>query len=33
MIFMGDIEERLLEDNELQSRIWLKYIDDILFIW
>ena len=32
IIFMGDIEERLLEDIELQSRIWLRYIDDIFFI-
>ena len=33
IIFMGDIEERLLEDIELQSRIWLRYIDDTFFIW
>ena len=30
---MADLEEKILEDNELQSRIWWKYIDDIFFIW
>ena len=33
IIFMTDLEERILEDIELQTRIWWRYIDDIFFIW
>ena len=33
IIFMADLEERILEDIELQPRIWWRYIDDIFFIW
>ena len=29
ILFMADLEERILEDIELQSRIWWRYIDDI----
>ena len=32
-MIMADLEERILEDIELQSRIWWRYIDDIFFIW
>ena len=31
IIFMADLEERILEDIELQPRIWWRYIDDIFF--
>ena len=30
---MADLEERILEDTDLQPRIWWRYIDDIFFIW
>ena len=30
---MADLEERILEDIELQLRIWWWYIDDVFFIW
>ena len=30
---MADSEERILEDIELHSRIWWRYIDDIFLIW
>ena len=30
---MVDLEERILEDIELQSRICWRYINDIFFIW
>ena len=33
IIFMADLEERILEDVELHSRIWWRYIDEIFFIW
>ena len=33
IIFLADLEERILEDTELQPRIWWRYIDDIFFIW
>ena len=33
IIFMTDLEERILEDIELQPRIWWRYIDNIFFVW
>ena len=30
---MVDLEERILEDTELQPRIWWRYINDTFFIW
>ena len=30
---MADLEETILEDIELQSRVWQRYIDDIVSIW
>ena len=33
ILFMTDLEERILENIELQPSIWWKYIDDIFFIW
>ena len=30
---MADLEETILEDIELQSRVWRRYIDDIVSIW
>ena len=33
IIFMVDLEERILENIELQPRIWWRYIDDIFCIW
>ena len=32
ILFMADLEERILEDIELQPRVWWRYIDDIFFI-
>ena len=33
IIFMTDLEEKILKDIELKPRIWWRYIDDIFFIW
>ena len=33
IIVMADLEETILEDIELQSRLWRRYIDDIFSIW
>ena len=33
IIFMVDLEERILKDTELKLRIWRRYINDIFFIW
>ena len=33
IIFMADLQERILKDIELKPRIWWSYIDDIFFIW
>ena len=33
IIFMADLEERILKDIELKPHIWGRYIDDIFFIW
>ena len=33
MVFLADHEERILEDIELQPRIWWRYIDETFFIW
>ena len=33
MSIMVDLEERILEDIEMQSRIWWGYMSDIFFIW
>ena len=33
MSIMVDLEERILEDTEMQSRIWWRYMSDIFFIW
>ena len=33
IIFMADLEERILENTELQPHIWWRYTDDIFFIW
>ena len=30
---MVDFEESILKENELQPRIWWRYINDIYFIW
>ena len=30
---MADLEERILQDIELQPRMWWRYIDDTFFIW
>ena len=32
-IFMGDFETEFLEGQHLQPLVWLRYIDDIFFIW
>ena len=33
IIFMADLEERILKGIKLQPRIWWRYIDDIFCIW
>ena len=33
IIFMADLDERILKDIELKPRIWCRYIDDIFCIW
>ena len=32
IIYMVDLEEKILEEIELQPCIWWRYIDDIFFI-
>ena len=32
-IFMGKLEQELLESAQLHPLIWLRYIDDVLLIW
>ena len=33
IIFITDLEGRILEDIELQPRIWWSYTDNIFFLW
>ena len=33
ILFMANLEERILEDIELHSRIWWRHINDIFLIW
>ena len=33
ILFMADLEEKLLEQADLKPFIWWRYIDDIFFIW
>ena len=33
ILFKAELEEKILEDIELQPHIWWKYVDDIFFIW
>ena len=30
---MDDVESKFLETQSLQPLIWLRYIDDVFFIW
>ena len=32
-LFMSHLEEKLLDNHELKPKLWLRYIDDIFFIW
>ena len=32
-LFMGDLEEEILENYPLKPLVWYRYIDDIFFIW
>ena len=32
-IFMSDLETKFQEDQHLEHLVWLRYIDDIFFIW
>ena len=32
-LFMADLEERLLDSYHLKPRLWMRYIDDIFFVW
>ena len=32
-IFMSDLETKFLESRHLQPLVWLRYIDDVYFIW
>ena len=33
ILFMADLEERLLESSELKPFVWWRCIDDIFVIW
>ena len=33
IIFMGDLEERILQDCSFKSLVSRRYIDDIFFLW
>ena len=33
ILFMADLEKRLLSDIDLKPYIWWRYIDDIFLIW
>ena len=33
ILFMADLEEKMLEIFEKNPMIWWRYIDDIFFIW
>ena len=33
ILFMADLEEKILSTSEKKPMIWLRYIDDIFFIW
>ena len=32
-LFMGDLEEELLQNYPLKPLVWYRYIDDVFFIW
>ena len=32
-LFMANLEEKLLNNYILKPKVWLRYIDDIFFIW
>ena len=32
-IFMNEVETEILKSKELQPFLWLRYIDDIFFMW
>ena len=33
IIFMGDLEERILKDWSFKPLVWWRYIDDIFLLW
>ena len=33
IIFMGDLEEKLLKDCDKKPLAWWRYIDDIFMLW
>ena len=33
MLFMAELEEKILEKVDNKPYLWLRYIDDIFFIW
>ena len=33
IIFMGDLEERILQNCSFKPLVWWKYIDDIFLFW
>ena len=33
ILFMGDLEEKILESSPLKPLVWWRYIDDIFFLW
>ena len=33
IIFMGDLEGRILQDCSFKSLVWWRYIDDIFLLW
>ena len=33
IIFMGDLEERILQNCSFKPLVWWRYIDDIFLLW
>ena len=33
IIFIGDLEERILQDCSFKPLLWWRYIDDIILLW
>ena len=33
ILFMGDLEEKILDSSPLKPLVWWRYIDDVFFLW